>query len=71
MDAAGGGGGTDAPLVGFLRRVEAIEPSEQMKGDDEEWDDYENVSATQCFLKYLEYPGMLFSAVTRFIVMEQ
>ena len=24
--------------------------------DDEEWDDYENVSATQCFLKYLEYP---------------
>ena len=58
MDAAGGGGGgvTDAPLVGFLRRVEAIEPSEQMRGDEVEWDDYENVSATQCFLKYLEYP---------------
>ena len=60
MDAACGGGvegGTDAPLIGFLRRVEAIDPSEQMKDVDEvEWDDYENVSATQCFLKYLEYP---------------
>ena len=27
-----------------------------MKDDEVEWDDYENVSATQCFLKYLEYP---------------
>ena len=53
----GGEGGTDAPLVGFLQRVEAIEPSGRKKNIDEvEWDDYENVSATQCFLKYLEYP---------------
>jgi hypothetical protein len=53
--------GTSAPLIGFLKRLEAIEPccnNDDFGADGEEWDDYENVSATQCFLKYLEYPDL-------------
>ncbi len=52
--------GSAAPLVGFLKRLEAVEPSccrrTEEDEEEEQWDDYENVSATQTFLKYLEYP---------------
>ena len=55
-----------APLIPFLRRLETIEVEESKNEENNQTEDHENnvnnsdgfpiVSATEAFLRYLEYP---------------
>ena len=53
---------SSAPLIPFLRRMEAIEPQKEIPDEDNiecdlnDTEDEPFVSATEAFLRYLEYP---------------